>query len=334
MATAPIRAPFRQRIGAPRVGRSSRTCRRYQSSSSSSATTSSSSPSPSVSPASLKNPNPNPNPNSNSNIATERRPQAKAAKTGRGGAADPIAIPVPNAVAPLPFWQRLGPLTRAGQAYARAQRARPWTTQLASSLFIYLCADISAQRLSAGGGSEEGHDPARTARTLVIGGAAAIPGYCWFNFLSRSFNFASSRALSIGTKVVVNQLCFTPVFNSYFFGAQALLSGDTPREAWERVCRTVPVSFVNSFKLWPAVTAVSFAFVPQEYRSVFAGIVAVGWQTYLSYLNRQAEMVAHSSSQRLCHNTREGNGINETAAVLIRQTPVNTAGATGRNMVV
>ncbi|CAJ2508659.1 Uu.00g136850.m01.CDS01 [Anthostomella pinea] len=80
-----------------------------------------------------------------------------------------------NTVAPLPFWQRLGPLTRAGQAYARAQRARPWATQLASSLFIYLCADISAQRL---GGRGE-HDLERTGRSLVIGGAAAIPGYTW-----------------------------------------------------------------------------------------------------------------------------------------------------------
>ena len=87
----------------------------------------------------------------------------------------------------------------------------------------------------------------------------------------------------------MNQLCFTPIFNSYFFGMQAFLVGDTLPEVWERIRRTVPVSFVNSMKLWPAVTAFSFTFVPIEYRSVFAGVIAVGWQTYLSYLNRQAE---------------------------------------------
>lgn len=27
----------------------------------------------------------------------------------------------------------------------------------------------------------------------------------------------------------------------------------------------------------------------RQYRSVFAGTIAVGWQTYLSWLNRQAE---------------------------------------------
>ena len=108
-------------------------------------------------------------------------------------------------------------------------------------------------------------------------------------WLSRHFNY-SSHVLSIAVKVAVNQACFTPVFNTYFFGAQALLSGDTAAETWERVRRTVPVSCANSLRLWPAVTAFSFTYVPLEYRSVFAGVVAVGWQTYLSLLNRRAEL--------------------------------------------
>ncbi|KAI2628344.1 hypothetical protein GGS21DRAFT_238914 [Xylaria nigripes] len=212
-----------------------------------------------------------------------------------------VPIPVPNVVAPLSFWQRLGPITRAGQAYARAQRARPWVVQVASVLVIYGCADFGAQLMSSGSqnkacegeGAEESerkHDWARTARSLAIGGGAAIPGYLWFAFLARSFNY-SSKALSIAVKVIVNQLTFTPIFNIYFFGAQALLSGDTPGEAWRRVYNTVPVSFINSCKLWPAVTAFSFAFIPWEYRSVFSGVIAVGWQTYLSYLNSRAEML-------------------------------------------
>ncbi|KAI0860763.1 hypothetical protein F4860DRAFT_478591 [Xylaria cubensis] len=216
-------------------------------------------------------------------------------------------IPAPNIIAPLPFWQRLGPLTRAGQAYARAQRARPWVTQVASALVVYLCADFGAQRMNSGGHQstsddklagegkddsteEKGrkHDWARTARALFIGGSAAIPGYVWFSFLSRSFNY-SSTFVSIGVKVVVNQLTFTPLFNCYFFGAQALLSGDTAAEAWRRVYNTVPVSWINSCKIWPAVTAFSFAFIPFEYRNIFGGVVAVGWQTYLSFLNGRAE---------------------------------------------
>jgi hypothetical protein len=128
----------------------------------------------------------------------------------------------------------------------------------------------------------EGNDK-RTGLTHIL----SVPPHR-YTFLSTSFNY-TSRALSIGVKVALNQLAFTPVFNIYFFGAQALLSGDTFAEAWRRVCNTVPVSFVNSCKLWPAVTAFSFAFIPFEYRSVFGGVIAVGWQTYLSFLNGRAE---------------------------------------------
>ncbi|KAI1801074.1 hypothetical protein F4811DRAFT_535981 [Daldinia bambusicola] len=200
----------------------------------------------------------------------------------------PVEDPIPvgsTPVPPLPWWQRLGPLTRAGEAYGRAQRKRPWATQVVSALVIYLAADISAQRI---GGKE--YVPERTARNMVIGGVAAVPNFLWFVWLSRHFNY-SSHILSLGVKIVVNQLIFTPIFNSYFFGAQALLVGDSLSETWDRIRRTVPISWVNAWKLWPAVTAFTFTFIPIEYRSVVSGVVAVGWQTYLSYLNRQAEIV-------------------------------------------
>lgn len=106
--------------------------------------------------------------------------------------------------------------------------------------------------------------------------------------MNNNFNYAS-KLLSLLTKVIVNQIVFTPIFNSYFFGMQSLLSGDTPTAVLERIKRTVPTSFINSCKLWPAVTAFSFTFIDPQYRSIFAGFVAIGWQTYLSYLNRQAE---------------------------------------------
>lgn len=107
-------------------------------------------------------------------------------------------------------------------------------------------------------------------------------------FLSNNFNY-SSKAISLAMKVGINQVFFTPIFNTYFFGMQSLLSGDSLPEVVERVKRTVPTSMMNSIKLWPAITAISFAWIPQEYRSIFAGVIAIGWQTYLSFLNRRVE---------------------------------------------
>lgn len=103
-----------------------------------------------------------------------RRPQRRwqSHKTEEG-------VPTPNTVPPpspnaVPFWMRLGPLTRATQAYGRAQRKRPWVVQLCTSLTIFFLGDISAQRISG-----KDYDPERTGRSMIIGGLVSIPNYEW-----------------------------------------------------------------------------------------------------------------------------------------------------------
>ena len=106
-------------------------------------------------------------------------------------------------------------------------------------------------------------------------------------FLHHNFNYAS-KYLSIATKVAVQQAVFTPVFNTYFFTAQSVLVGATLEETWERLKVALPQSIKNSVKFWPMVTAFSFTFIAPEFRNVFSGVIAVGWQTYLSWLNQKA----------------------------------------------
>ncbi|MCJ1388846.1 Dihydroorotate dehydrogenase (quinone), mitochondrial [Xylographa bjoerkii] len=178
---------------------------------------------------------------------------------------DAKTIPTPDTVSALPLWQRLGPLSTGFNTYAKAQRKRPYVTQFCTSLVIYFCGDLAAQKI----GKEE-YNPWRTVRNIIIGVARFI-------YLGVSFNYRS-KALSLATKVVVNQIVFTPIFNSYFFGMQTLLSGDGLASAWERIKQTVPISFINSWKLWPAVTAFSFTYIQPQYRAVFAGKTCLPWR--------------------------------------------------------
>jgi hypothetical protein len=69
---------------------------------------------------------------------------------------------------------------------------------------------------------------------------------------------------------------------------QSLLSGASFPEVIERIKNTVPTSWINSCKVWPAITAFSFTYIPIQYRSIFGGVIAIGWQTYLSLLNQRA----------------------------------------------
>lgn len=174
------------------------------------------------------------------------------------------------------------------RAYGRMQKRSPLMTQWESALIIYYLGDLCSQTMSTNVFVDAEYEPIRGLRAMIIGSISSIPSYKWFLFLGNNFNYAS-WPLSLCVKVVINQTFFTPIFNTYFFGMQTLLSGGSFADAKERVVHTVPVSWKNSWKLWPAVTAFSFTFVPWQYRNVFAGVIAIGWQTYLSWLNKNEE---------------------------------------------
>ncbi|KAL2844208.1 hypothetical protein BJX68DRAFT_149813 [Aspergillus pseudodeflectus] len=218
------------------------------------------------------------------------------------------SVPVPSGLRSLRQIIQAGPVGRLGRSYSRFQERRPYTTQVCSSIVIYLCGDLSAQFLfpeksssaqqkslaSGEKGQEDAvveergeYDPWRTMRHLTVGIGSSIPSYNWFMFLHNNFNF-TSKFLSILTKVVVQQAVFTPVFNTYFFSVHSLLSGASLEETFERLKVALPRSIVNSAKFWPMVTAFSFMYVPPQFRNVFSGCIAVGWQTYLSWLNQKA----------------------------------------------
>ncbi|TQV92939.1 Mpv17/PMP22 family protein [Cordyceps javanica] len=224
------------------------------------------------------------------NSSSQPKPpeKAKAAKTSADAAsaagASTATETTAKSAAPTSIWMRMGPLTQLGTAFGRAQKKRPYVVQTLSAMVIFIVADVSAQNIS---GAE--YDPIRTTRTTFIGALFAIPQYRWFHVLARYFNY-KSKALSIAAKVAFNQVTFAVAFPTYFFGMQALLSGESFSGTIQRLQDTVPRSWQNSWKVWPAAVAFNLSYVPLEYRALFSGLIAIGWQTYLSWMNRQAEL--------------------------------------------
>lgn len=203
--------------------------------------------------------------------------------------------------------------------YSNAQSRRPYVTQVSSAIVIWFLGDLSSQTIQIRGAAStsssttrndaqnttrqsstpkptsqppQTYDPIRALRAILIGAISSIPSYHYFLLLHRSFNIPLRPYLSLSIKVLVNQLTFAPLFNTYFFGMQSLLSyppePDQPAAAWRRIRDTVPQSWVASCQFWPIVTAVNFTWVEPRFRSVVAGCVAIGWQTYLGVLNQRA----------------------------------------------
>lgn len=251
----------------------------------------------------------------------------QSARIGRRGNASkpPVGQKAPESAQtiPGPSWLWLEPIYEPFRAYGRVQQRKPYMTQFISSLVIYFVGDMVAQSIAAPASEleselvdseeeeekgwvqkwSEERDWARTGRALAIGGLSSIPAYKWFLWLGENFNYRS-KILSLTVKVAVNQALFTPIFNSYFFGMQTLLSGATYTEIIERIKHTVPTSWINSCKVWPVVTAFSFTYIPIQYRSIFGGVIAIGWQTYLSLLNQRAAAQEEKEHEAVGHPER------------------------------
>ncbi|KAK7733708.1 hypothetical protein SLS53_008175 [Cytospora paraplurivora] len=209
---------------------------------------------------------------------TVRRPQElQKAINSAATAPTPIA-----AVRPA-FWERLGPLTQFFRWYSKSNTQRPYLTQFLSSLAIFCTGDLAAQYF----GGEE-YDYKRTLRVLAISAGSSIIIFKWFLFIARNFNY-SNKLLTLITKVGVNQIVYAPVFGTYYFTLQGILSGDSADQVWERVKVAMPRSVISSWMFWPPITATTFALVPPMYHAVLLACVTTGWQAYLSWLNRKSD---------------------------------------------
>lgn len=120
------------------------------------------------------------------------------------------------------------------------------------------------------------------------------------------------------TRVTLDQAIFAPCFITTFFVGQALLEGQEKSQILEKL-GDVNINFslkifylkdivllniniflptqylqafvptlINNYKLWPAVQLLNFHFIPLNYRTLVVNCVALGWNTYLSVINKKS----------------------------------------------
>jgi Mpv17 / PMP22 family len=74
----------------------------------------------------------------------------------------------------------------------------------------------------------------------------------------------------------------------FLISCQAFSNVKTGFAHWFGVC-----------KLWPVVSAFSFTFIGTQYRSIFAGFIAIGWQTYTASIGHSGVLILKRIATRL-----------------------------------
>ena len=168
--------------------------------------------------------------------------------------------------------------------YSRLLHTHPIRTNMATTGTLFALGDILAQTLEPSQETEQS-PLARTARAATYGTLYAPLGDAWYRLRQR-------RVPGTALRVAADQLLFAPAGLALYYAAMAVLRGEPPATAAQRVRTQLWPTLCANWCVWPWVQLVNFRWVPVEYRLGAVSGVAVLWNAYLSMRN------AASSEQR------------------------------------
>ena len=140
------------------------------------------------------------------------------------------------------------------------------------------------------------YDIARTVRAVTYGSLIfSFIGDKWFKTLNKiklaSFpaNHWSNLALRVGT----DQLLFAPLCVPFYFGILTLMEGKSPKHAENKIRNVWWDILKTNWMVWPAVQIINFSLVPVQHRLLAVNLVAIFWNTFLSFRNSEASDKEH-----------------------------------------
>ena len=96
-------------------------------------------------------------------------------------------------------------------------------------------------------------------------------------------------ALSVASKVGIDQVLWNPIFGCMFFSYIGFTSGDGPVAVANKIKSDLKTSVVGSWSVWPIAHAINFKFIPNSQRVLYINTIQVGYNCFLSLLSNRAE---------------------------------------------
>ncbi|KAJ8270660.1 hypothetical protein GJAV_G00117730 [Gymnothorax javanicus] len=176
---------------------------------------------------------------------------------------------------------RLKSMAGLWRFYQALMSKHPWKVQIFSSGCLVGVGDVISQQAIERKGLAN-HSLTRTAKMMSIGFFFAGPVLAgWYKVLDRLVTGQTKSAAL--KKMLCDQLAIAPCFLGAFLGISGALNGLTVDENIAKLKRDYPDALISNYYLWPPVQIANFYFVPLHYRLAVVQIVAVVWNSYLSW---------------------------------------------------
>uniref|UniRef100_A0A3P9IA81 Mitochondrial inner membrane protein Mpv17 n=1 Tax=Oryzias latipes TaxID=8090 RepID=A0A3P9IA81_ORYLA len=167
------------------------------------------------------------------------------------------------------------------KSYQTMMSKYPWTVQIVTAGSLVGVGDVISQQLIERRGLRR-HSVRRTARMMSIGFFFVGPVIgSWYKVLDRIVVGGGKSAAM--KKMLVDQLCFAPCFLGAFLSICGALNGLSVEENVAKLKGDYTDALICNYYLWPPVQIANFYFVPLNHRLAVVQLVAVVWNSYLTW---------------------------------------------------
>ncbi|CAL8314722.1 unnamed protein product [Boreogadus saida] len=171
------------------------------------------------------------------------------------------------------------------RSYQALMTRHPWSVQILTAGSLVGAGDVISQQLIERRGLAN-HSGQRTVRMMAIGFCFVGPVIGgWYKVLDRLVVGGSKSAAM--KKMLIDQLAFAPCFLGAFLGLSGALNGLTMEQNAAKLKRDYADALIANYYLWPPVQIANFYFVPLHHRLAVVQVVAVSWNSYLSWKANQ-----------------------------------------------
>lgn len=160
-------------------------------------------------------------------------------------------------------------------------------TNMGISFGLSATGDILQQHYMLVKGEKNHWDKKRTYHMSICGLSVGFVCHHWYLYLDKKL---PGRALKIVlSKILIDQLIFSPVYISVFFLTSGLLEAAPLDRIGRELIRKGRQLYVAEWVVWTPAQFINFTFLPSKYRVLYDNTISLGCDIYTSYVKHESE---------------------------------------------